>query len=556
MLRWILCVLLVFPCLPAQALPRDSLLDAVKRAIERTATYDSAKIDQIHALRQLLRQNGESDLAIRYQLSQQLFEAFEVFHFDSAFVYAQKTLSLAQRGGDPEYIASARINFGSIMVAAGMYQEAQDTLLAIDAQSLPRARRAIYFGQLGRCYGEMAEYSGLPFFSQGYEAEANRFRDSALMLTEAGTFFHQFLLGFLAIERGNTQQGAQRLQQLLADAPLGPREEALVHYILGDIAQQAGQIDTAIFHFSHSAILDIQTSAKETLAMLKLATLLFQQGETRYASPFIQKANADARFYGARQRQIQVANILPFIEEKVIQTIEAQKQRLLGYVVSISMLLAFVLGLAIVIYRQMGNLRKARNQIEASHRAQQEVNRQLRAANHRQEETNHRLAEASRIKEEYVGFLFTLDSQLFEKFGRIKLELEKQAHEGSLPGLRQVIRRIDLKKEKQSLLENFDATFIKLFPHFVPAFNSLFTPENQVPLKPGEPLNTELRIFALIRLGITDNDKIAQILGYSVNTIYMYKTKVRNRSWVKNEAFDQKLWQITHLGADKEEGTG
>lgn len=434
-----------------------------------------------------------------------------------------------------------------------MYKEALDSMLAIAPASLDRAPRAFYYGQLGRCYSEMAEYSRLPYFSEGYLARANRYRDSALFHAEEGTFYHRFLTGFLAAERGDRETGARLLEHILTAPNLGPREQALVHYILGDIAQETGEIDKAIAHFAHSAIRDIETSTKEPLSMLNLATLMFQQGETRYASLFIEKVNADAMFYGARQRQIQVANILPFIEEQVIQTIEAPKQRLLYYIIGISILLAFVVGLALVIYRQVEKLRKARNLIGASHKAQQEVNTQLMEANRRQEETNFRLAEANRIKEEYVGYLFTMDSQLFEKFGRIKTDLEKQAHEGSLHGLRQVIRRINLKKEKQELLENFDKTFIRLFPRFVEDFNSLFAPEEQIQLKQGASLSTELRIFALIRLGITDSDKIAQILGYSVNTIYMYKTKVRNRSWVPNEDFDQKLLQVTQSAPFQQE---
>ena len=537
----------------------DSMLQVLDQSIEQYARYDSVKLAEIDALRRVLLQTPAQDLRTRYQLSERLFRAYEVFNYDSAFVYATQTRRIAQQLGEPEAIASARINFGTILISSGMYKEALDTLQAIERATLPRSLRAFYYGQLGRCYGEMAAYSDLPYFSTGYTQQANRYRDSALHLSEEGTFFHEFLKGFLQAERGDLDAGYAQMRSTLANPDLGLHERAIVHYLLGELCQQQQQPRQAQWHLAQAAVYDIRTATKENLALIELATLLFRQDDLRRASAYIQKANQDAVFYGARQRQIQIAAVLPFIEEQVVRTIEEQKQRLWTYVLGISLLLVFVVALALIIYRQVGKLKKARNLIEQSHQAQQAINQQLLEANRlkedytqRLEQSNAQLREANRIKEEYVGYLFSLDSQLFEKFQRIKGELDHYAHHNRWAEVRRVIRDFDLRQEKQTLLANFDATFMRLFPDFVQDFNSLLREDAQIERKEGQLLTPELRIFALIRLGISDHEKIAQILGYSVNTIYMYKTKARKRSFLPNEAFDDRLMTITRLGGEKE----
>ncbi|NJW54831.1 DUF6377 domain-containing protein, partial [Salinimicrobium oceani] len=139
------------------------------------------------------------------------------------------------------------------------------------------------------------------------------------------------------------------------------------------------------------------------------------------------------------------------------------------------------------------------------------------------------------------------DADIFEKFREFKSKVENAVEDGKLEKIKYLLGNYDLKKEKEKLLQNFDEAFIKLFPNFIEEFNSLLRPEEQIKVKKGKILNKELRIFALIRLGITHNEIIAQILGYSVNSIYAYKTKLRNKSWLEKRDFDQELYEKTTL---------
>jgi Domain of unknown function (DUF6377) len=279
-----------------------------------------------------------------------------------------------------------------------------------------------------------------------------------------------------------------------------------------------------------AALADIQSSTKETSAIFNLASLLFKSGELQRASVYIQKAVDDAVFYGARQRKVQLSAILPLIEAEKISRVENQKKNLITYSAGATFTLLVVIILAIIIFRQVKKLQLAKKIITDAKDQQQLI--------------NNKLTEANKIKEEYIGYFFNVNSDFFAKIERFKKLVDKKITDRKFEEIKFLVNNINLKQEKDEILKNFDKVFLKLFPDFVADFNSLFKPEDQIKLKDNELLTTDLRIFALIRMGIHDNEKIAQILEYSVNTVYTYKTKIKNKSIVPNEEFEHRIMEI------------
>src|SRR5690606_6373898 len=314
------------------------------------------------------------------------------------------------------------------------------------------------------------------------------------------------------------------------------------------------RLDLAEYHYVKAAIADIKNSTKESLAIIRLSELLFKRKKLDIASTLIQKANEDATFYGAQQRKLQVGAILPLIEEEIVKTIETERIRLYWQYVSVVIFLVILILFTSIIFLQFKRLQKARTVISKAHMSLKEthsqliiVNEQLQTRNVEIEIVNARLSESNKIKEEYLGFFFTEYDNIFEKFNDLTTEIEKNLSLEDYKKASYQLSRYDLKKEKEKLLHNFDTAFIQLFPNFINEFNSLMKPEHQILLKDGQILNKELRIFALIRLGVKHNDTIAQTLGYSVNSIYAYKSKIRNMSKVENEIFDQNLIDNTTI---------
>ncbi|MFH6991590.1 DUF6377 domain-containing protein [Flavobacterium sp. FlaQc-48] len=268
----------------------------------------------------------------------------------------------------------------------------------------------------------------------------------------------------------------------------------------------------------------------------------------------VQKAYDDALFYGAQQRKLQVGAILPLIEQEIVQNIERERKRLYFQYIGAIVFSLVVICFLILTFIQFKKIQKAKKIIAAAHGDLQKVNKQLlvvneqiKARNNQIESINNRLFESNKINEEYIGFFFTEYDDIFEKFNEFISNIEKDIDSGDYAKAKFRISKYDLKKEKDKLLKNFDTAFISLFPDFIDVFNSLMKPGERIELKANQILNKELRIFALIRLGIKHNEKIAQILGYSVNSIYAYKTKIRNRSIIENDDFDDKLMMETTI---------
>lgn len=553
--KYLLVVLIFMFCFSGITAQENEVLRELLQTMESAPKYDSVKSQQINNLRTELEKNKSADLITRYNLNKQLLDEYKIFKQDSAFVYGIKTRNLAIQLNDEDLIADAIINLGDISVSAGMYKEALEFLEPLDPEAISPNLRSLYYGLIGRCYSEMAEYSNLPFFSTDYNALAADYRRTALELTEDNTFFNSFLKAFIKYNTGNFNNALKDFQALAEqEQNLSMRESALVHYFLGDLYFQLDEKEKAISHFAQSSIFDIKTSTKENLASIRLAELLFERGEIKDASVFIQKAHDDAAFFGAQQRKIRVGAILPLIEEEIVQRIENQRESLYKQNIVVSLLLLFVIALAGTIYLQVRKLRRAKKVIVEAHENLQNTNNQLLVVNDqiysKNQELNmvyNQLLEANKIKEEYIGFFFTQDADIFEKFREFKLKIEKNLKSENLDGIKHLMSYYDLKSEKEKLLQNFDEAFIKLFPKFIEEFNSLLKAEEQIEIKNGHILNKELRIFALMRLGINHNDIIAQILGYSVNSIYAYKTKIRKRSKLDKKDFDSKLFENTTL---------
>ena len=532
---------------------QEPVLEDLKNEIENSSKYDREKLRVIHNLKEKISDIHRDSLQYRYELNQKLFEEYKVFKRDSAFIYGLKTKKLAEELGNNVLITEAIISLANINVSSGMYKEALDFLKEINPDVIPENIQSLYYGLLGRCYSEMAEYSKLPYFSDDYNQLAEKYRAIALKLTDEGTFFNSFLNAFTLYKNGKIDRSLVILKNLDRNE-LSMRDEALVNYMLGQLYTDMDKPNQAIKHYAKSAILDIKTSTKENLAMLRLAELLFQKDDLRNASAFIKKANTDAAFYGAQQRKISIGAVLPLIEEKVVQRIEDQRYRLYLQNIFMALLLIFVIALAIAIYSQVAKLKKAKKIITDAHQSLQEtngriiiINDKIKLTNEELRVLNDKLLEANKIKEEYIGFFFTQDAEIFQKFQNFKLKIEKNLAEKNYEKVDYLVSNYDFKKEKQKLLENFDEAFIKLFPNFIEEFNSLLKSDQKIKIKKGQLLNKELRIFALIRLGINHNEIIAQILGYSVNSIYAYKTKIRKKSLVDTKNFDEKLLNNTTL---------
>jgi tetratricopeptide (TPR) repeat protein len=418
-----------------------------------------------------------------------------------------------------------------------MFKETLDSMSRIDLTDTPDSLKAEYYALMGRYYYDLGDYDKDSVYTPVYNTKAAHYIDSALAIWHPDTYSHIYFSGLKELKLGRNAEAKSNFSKLLEIKTLSPHQVAVTASTLSDIEIREGNIDHAIALLAEAASADIISSTKETSAAFNLANQLYKKGDVKTASLCINKAITDAAFYGARQRKIQVSAILPLIEAEKLNIVESQKERITLYAVLVSLLLLAVVGLAITVYRQVQKLKHAQKLITDAHHKEQEIN-------HRLIETNHLLSDANKIKEEYIGYFFSTNSDIFTRIEKFKKTLEQKIAYRKMDEIITVVNNINLKKEKEELVRNFDRVFLKLFPNFVTEYNALFAPEDQVILKDNELLNTDLRIFALIRMGIHDNEKIAEILEYSVHTINTYKTRIKNKSIVPNEEFESRIMKI------------
>jgi tetratricopeptide (TPR) repeat protein len=513
----------------------NNLLHQLNQAIDATPRYDAAKRTAIHQLwfnATAARSDNE-----KFDATLRLYQEYKVFNYDSAFTYARQLQETALRLGDPNRITYARLKLGFCLLSSGMFKETHDCLTQIDIRNAPDSLQAEYYALMGRYYYDLGDFDNDRYNTPGYTTKGNSYMDSALHLYPKGTFSGNYYKGLKEIKSGRPAEALADFGELLKRPDLTLHQLAITTSTLSDIYITSGQTDSAIILLIRAAIADIQSSTKETAAIFNLAQLLYKRGDVRNASSYIEIAIRDATFYGARQRKVQVSAILPLIEGEKISRVEEQKSVLLTWSIIATFLLLLVVTLVIVILRQVRRLKAAQRTITEAHIKELAINQRL-------VETNNKLSEANKIKEEYIGYFFNADSEFFARIEKFKKSLEQKIAYRKWDDVITIVNNTNLKKEKEDLLQNFDKVFLKLFPDFIQRFNDLFREEDRIQLKDNEFLNTDLRIFALIRMGIHDNEKIARILEYSVNTINTYKTRIRNKSIVPNEEFEQRIMEI------------
>ncbi|MEI9956225.1 MAG: DUF6377 domain-containing protein [Ferruginibacter sp.] len=501
-------------------------LDGLTTFIQQSYQYDVQKVKHVDSLKSMLKEKN----ADQYNNYLKLYEEYSIFNYDSAFTYAQKMQAAALASNDNSRKMYAKIKMSFILLSSGMFKEVFDSLRTISLDNLDSAKKAEYFTLMARCYYDLADYDRDNTNSPKYNQQANSYVDSSLKLYADNSFEFVYYNGLKNIRSGNKDKALLYFEKLMNGPALSLHQLALTASTLSDVYIQNGQLSKAIDLLIAAAVSDIKSSTKETSATLNLSTLLFRQGDFKNASICVEKAMDDALFYGSRQRKVQLSSILPLIEAEKVNSVEREKRTLTSYAIIVTLLLLLLAILTVIIFRQVKKLKQAKQLITDAH--------------HQQQVINSKLMEANKIKEEYIGYFFSDNSEFHARIEKFKNNVERKIADRKLEEIKFLVNNLNLKRERDELLTDFDKIFLKLFPNFILEFNALFKKEDWIILKDGELLNTDLRIFALIRMGIYETDKIARILEYSVNTINTYKTKIKNKSIVVNEDFEHKIMDI------------
>lgn len=502
----------------AASTEKDSLLNRLNHVIEQKETYVNKRWQRLEGLHAQLKNTNINDEA-RFEILQALSTEYSTFIYDSAFSCIGKLQDVAYRLNDPARIAYAKIKLGLVLLSSGMFKETLDSLSNIRIAGMPDSIKIDYYFMMGRTYYDLGDFDKDRYYTPRYTKLGTQYIDSAQQLCTPDSYTALYLSGLKNLKNENNREALSDLNTLLTEYVLTPHQVAVTSSTLSYFYISRGENAEAIALLARAAIADIQSATKETAAMSSLAELLYKQGDIKNAYTFIQQAMEDAQFYGARQRKVQVGSIMPVISSAKVNNVEEQRRIALIYASTITLLTVLVVVFAISTMRQL----KKRKVAERA------------------------LQEANKIKEEYIGYYFNINSEYLSKIEAFKKSIEMKLMTKKMDDIKFIVNNINPKKEREELYHSFDVVFLKLFPDFVRVYNSYFKEEDRVVLKEGQLLNTELRIFALIRMGIHDSEKIAKILDYSINTIYNYKARVKSKSLIPNEDFEERIMEIHAL---------
>ena len=526
---WMFPLVLMFHCTFATS-TYDTLLARLNNVADQKDFFDVQKLHRIDSLKRMLHAGGNADLNLRYTISLNLYDEYKSFNYDEAFHYAQNMLQTGRLLNEPFKVAYGKIKLGFILLSSGMFKETFDSLKTVNVNLLPDTVKRDYYLLNARAYYDLADFAKDKYYNPLYNHQADAYVDSATALCSPGSFEYMYYTGLKFLKSGDTRGAIGQLSLLINHYPLNYHQFAVAASTLSDIYIRNNKTDSAIHFLILAAMADIRSSTKEAAAMLNLAQLLHKKGDNKNASLFIKKATDDAIYYGARQRKIQISDILPVIDSEIVHSVEEQRQLWFSYTLFLLVLSFIILVFALIIYKQLQKLKIA--------------DKVILETNHHLQETIGKLDEANSIKDKYIGYYFNLISVYISKLENFKKSIDNKLTTKKFDDIRVLVNNINLTKEREELLANFDQAFLKIFPNFVAEFNTFFVENNQVRPIPDHLLNTDLRIFALIRLGVTSTEKIANILDYSVNTIYNYRTRVKSKSKISNDDFEEAIMSI------------
>ena len=545
-------LLLTFAVATVDAAHLEELYRQVDEAIQHSPEY-VAQYEQLTAT--LQADYGQAtDPERRYGLAMQLFERYRSFCNDSAIAYLTRACELAVSLGRPDRAAHCQALAAFQCSTVGLYTEALATLSSIRKADLDTIGLAGYYKAWMHAYGELGYYTNIDTFRTDYYRRGDLYRDSLYRVIDHRSQDYLMTRAAELIGQQRWEEATDVSQQWLASVDEGSREYAVACYYRYLIAIGQQQRDDAKQWLTLSALGDIRHAVMDQAALLALAELLNGDGDFDRSYRYIRFTWDCNNRFNTRMRSWQISPILTVIESNYQNELQQNARVLRVAIAAVSLLALLLVGLLVFLHRRNRQLAEAKEQLSEANGQLSEANAQLSTLNAQLSTLNTQLStanaelgEANRVKEEYIGRFMSLCSQYIDKLDDYRKTVYRMMKNRQMDDLFQMSRSTELKeRELEELFANFDSVFLHLFPTFVADFNSLLQPDVQIQPRRDDRLTTDLRIFALIRLGIEDSSKIAEFLHYSVNTIYNYRARIRNGAIASRDRFEE---QVRHLGA-------
>jgi len=477
----------------------------------------------------------------QYDLNQRLYDEYVAYKFDSAFYYIDRNVKALSASADRDRFAASAVRMAHILAVTGLFDRARRLLDEVNPDSISDQQKIAYYTQqseLNLYRSEMAQYTN---YFYDYIKRAQYYRQLVMQIAPKDSYDYIFNRATYICEAGDTDEAIRILEDYLSKTEQGNRTYSIITSTLAFFYQKKGAHEQQEYYLLLSAISDERSAIRENNSLRSLSEMLMSSGKNDEAYRYLLQAISEAKFYGSRIRMMQVGRMAP----QILQLYDAERTRtqqrtnlLLAVISFISLILVGIIIYTLRLYRKK---HAAGLQII-------EMNKMLARHSEEIENVNTQMKEANRIKEEYIGRFLELSSQLISDGEQRLKQLNRLARERKLEELYAELKTMEpVNKGIRTFHSHFDTAFLNIYPNFIVEVNNLLNPESQFAIEvdgmPVKHLSTELRVLALIRLDITDNQKIADILRSSITTIYTYRSKLKAKA-INKETFEDDVRKI------------
>ena len=519
----------------------NRLYTEIDKEIERSHIYENEKNRRIEQLRQNLKKvdNDQSRLVVY----DNLIAEYQAFVCDSALKYVEEAREVAERSGDRKTQLRLQLKKADIASHAGLFTEAHEILGKVNESDLDSALKESYYSTY--CALSQYEMEYLPEGEYTFRSrEARRqYTDSLMRVSEPDSWSY---LTNWADEtlHSNPREVKDRLESELSKHKEGTREYSIIASTLSRVYEASGDNVMQKIYLAKTVISDIKGTVKENMAMRELATKVFEDGDIERANLYMKSSLDDATFYAASMSGAQSGRMLPVIDNAYTTRQQNQQMHLRALLFISGILLALAFTGLFVIFRQMRRIKEANRLVQHSNDELSAMSTQLQKANNALAQSNTDLKKSNRTAEEYAGLFMGFCSVTISNLQKYHLALRTLALQGNVKGILKKLDKSDVSTETlKTFYQKFDDAILNLYPNFADRVNELLTPEGRIALKSGERLNTELRILALIKIGLGDSEQMSEFLRCSLSTIYTYRSKLKKRA-VNPDEFEKQVLAI------------
>ena len=554
---FILIVCLLFPAYVCADTSKHALeenrklLHSLDSLLEQQDLFVRVKEERIKQLK--MQYSRVKDVKELYAMNRMVYLEYRVYDADSALHYINKNIQLAQQTNNRTWEVVSLLEQSFVLTSSGLLTEALKAVSDIQPEELPQNLRSEYFGRLCTLYSRLRDYSSENSqLSEHYNNLQKAFRDSVYLTATPDELRYWNCRAWLYMGTPEIEPVKQAFEENKQTLSNDSRKYSIATYNLSAIYRSENNESKYLENLILSAMADIRSVNGDIGSLQEIAEYLFKHGEIDRAYNYILYCSQKAMLFHNRVRIVKMSDLQNQIYKAYQEQSRTQQKRLQASLIAVSFLFLVLIGAFLFIRKQMRRLKEANLKLDSTnqklsvnmdalstaHQRLEEVNIQLKDLNTQLQEVNDQLRESNYVKEEYIGYVFNICSTYISKLEEFRKNINRKLKVGQIEDVKAMTdSSATASNELKEFYQNFDTIFLHLYPDFVGDFNALLLPEERIELKEGELLNTELRIHALIRLGITDSVKIADFLHCSAQTVYNNRLRTRNKSIIPKEDF-------------------